>query len=558
MKISALILAAITAVPAVAQIQGPALVREYEPGIDARNYVFHVVIPDTGNTVGITGVMYFRRTKPTDSLWLDLEAPMKVKAVNLNGRAVQFARDEHTVRVALPAWNTICANSKPSSGDAVDPCIGWISVEASGIPADGLISTKDADGRWQFFGDNWPNRARNWLPTIDHPSDKAAVEWRVQAPSSLEVVANGTQIEKSPLPREANRTITVWHTDKPIPPYLMVIGAAHMARIDLAPYAAPACGRNEAGACVVQDVYEAANLAPRTPPGFTAAERIVSWLSSFVAPFPYERLSHVQSSTRYGGMENASTIFYADGQFKAMTLNENLVAHETAHQWFGDAVTPLRWADVWLSEGFATYFAALWQREAHGDSAFRSAMAGIKQRVVAAQEASTRPVVDSTQTDLLQLLNRNSYEKGGYFLHMLRKQVGDSAWIRGLRSYYAAHRHGNATTDDLERAIEGESKSDLKWFFDQWLRRPGFAELTTSWSFDESLILRVSQSTRFAPYRLTLTVEVEEADGTINRSHVDVSALQESQFSIEGKRTQTPRRVTVDPDGDLLAIITTR
>jgi aminopeptidase N len=284
----------------------------------------------------------------------------------------------------------------------------------------------------------------------------------------------------------------------------------------------------------------------------------VSWLSGLIAPFPYERLSHVQSSTRFGGMENAGTIFYSDAAFRNMTLGEGLVAHETAHQWFGDAVTPLRWADLWLSEGFATYFAALWEREARGDTAFRRALDVIKRRVVGAPEVASRPVVDTAQTDLMGLLNANSYQKGGIVLHMLRQQIGDSAWFRGVRAYYAAHRHANATTDDLLKAMEAESKTDLRWFFDQWVRRPGFAELSTSWTFENSLSLRISQGSRFGPYRLKVTIEVEEADGTIARSTLDVPATRESQMAIGGKRTQRPRRVSVDPDGDLLAVITAR
>ncbi len=535
--------------------QGPAAVREYQPGIDAQHYVFHVVLPDTGKQVSITSVMYFKRTSSVPTLRLDLESPMKVKDVVLNGRSIKYTRDDHSVSVPLPAWNAQCARAQ--TGDRAS-CVDWISVEASGEPTDGLIITKDASGNWQYFGDNWPNRARNWIATIDHPSDKAAVEWRVHAPSALKVIANGTQLEESPLPKEPGRSITVWRTEKPIPPYLMVIGAARMSRIDLMTATGANCGRGETGSCVAQDVYEASNLAPRTPPGVAAAGRILAWLSKFVAPFPYERLSHVQSSTRFGGMENASIIFYADQSFRNLTLGEGTVAHETAHQWFGDAVTPLRWGDLWLSEGFATYFASLWEREARGDTAFRRSLAGVKQRVLSAEEVKTRAVVDTTQTDLMELLNANSYQKGGFVLHMLRQQVGDSAWIRGIRRYYAAHRHANGTTEDLRQAVEAESKTDLRWFFDQWLRRPGYAELTTSWTFDESLILRVSQGSRFAPYRLTAIVEVEEADGHVMRYKVDVPAMQEAQLSIEGRRTQKPRRVTIDPDGDILAVITAR
>jgi aminopeptidase N len=542
----------------LAYAQAPASVREYQPGIDAQRYVFHVVIPDTGSTIAVTGTMYFRRTRNVETLRLDLARTMKVAGVMMNGRAIKYSHDGDSVRMPLGAWNPECANAGAASGDRASGCVYSVTVEAKGVPTDGLIISKDSSGNWQYFADHWPNRARNWLPTIDHPSDKAGVEWRVHAPSSLKVVANGMQMEESPLPNERGRSITVWRTDKPIPPYLMVIGVARMARVDLGTAAGASCGRGETGACVAQDVYESPSLAPRTPPGFAAAGRIVSWLSSFVAPFPYERLSHVQSSTRFGGMENAGTIFYSDGAFKNMTLGEGLVAHETAHQWFGDAVTPLRWGDLWLSEGFATYFAALWEREARGDTAFRRALDGIKRRVVGAAEVASRPVVDTTQTDLMDLLNANSYQKGGFVLHMLRRQVGDSAWIRGIRAYYAAHRHANATTDDLRRAIEAETRTDLRWFFDQWLRRPGFAELSTSWSFDQTLEVRISQGPRFAPYRMMMTIEVEEADGTVTRARVDVPATRESRLAIEGKRTQKPRRVTVDPDGDLLAVITAK
>src|SRR5258705_13597791 len=111
-------------------------------------------------------------------------------------------------------------------------------------------------------------------------------------------------------------------------------------------------------------------------------------------------------------MENAGAIFYADGPFRRRTMGPGVIAHETAHQWFGDAVTEREWSHVWLSEGFATYFAALFARHAHGDSAFRSAMARIRERVLDDRDAvPLRPVIDTAQTDLLALLNRNSYEK---------------------------------------------------------------------------------------------------------------------------------------------------
>jgi aminopeptidase N len=526
-------------------------VRDYQRGIDAEHYVFHVSIPDSGRTIGVVGTVYVRRTQRVDSLRLDLDSAMHVRRVQSNGAEVQFTRDANSVRVALSRWDASCANPRPSTVDRPDPCIAWVSVDAEGVPSDGLIITQDDRKRWNYFADHWPNRARHWLPSIDHPSDKATVEWRVSAPSSLRVVANGTLMEESPLPNERGRVLTAWRTNRPIPVYVMVIAVAPMAQIALGE---SACGLTEAGGCVRQDVYEAPELAPRTPPGFAAAGRIVDWLSKYVAPFPYEKLSHLQSSTRFGGMENASAIFYADGGFKQMSHGEGLVAHETAHQWFGDAVTPARWADLWLSEGFATYFAALWEREARGAQGFRTAMANIRRTILNAEVVRARPVVDTVETVLLELLNPNSYQKGGFVLHMLRGQVGDSAWIRGIRAYYTAHKHGNATTDDLRRAMESVSRTDLKWFFDQWLARPGYAELTASWTHNAGAVTAtVAQSARFGAYRLRLPVDVEDASGAVTRHVIDVPAQANATIALPGRYDVRPRRVTFDPDGDVLA-----
>jgi aminopeptidase N len=545
------------AVAFAANAQGPAGIREYAPGINAEHYVFHVVIPDTGRRVSVTSVLYLRRTRNVDTLRLDLHSAMRVERVTVNARETTFTRDSISVRVALPRWNRAeCENPRPSMIDRPDPCLDWVSVDIAGTPANGLIINRDERGRWLYFADHWPNRARFWLPVIDHPSDKATVEWRVHAPASSRVIANGRMSEdRSPLPNEPSRAITAWKTDRPIPTYLMVIGVAPMARIDLG---STACGFAENRGCVDQDVYEAPELAPVTPPSFAAAGRIVEWLSQSIGPFPYEKLSHVQSSTQFGGMENASAIFYSDAAFRNQSLGEGLIAHETAHQWFGDAVTPARWADLWLSEGFATYYAALWEREARGDSAFRSAMARIKQTILSAPEVRERPVVDSAQADLMALLNRNSYQKGGFVLHMLRQQVGDTAWGRGIRAYYSGHRHANATTSDLQRVMERESGADLAWFFRQWLTRPGFAEIAASWDHreDGTVTVHIAQAPRFGAFRLKLPVAVERADGSIAREVVEVPAALNAHVALWSRYAARPRSIRFDPDGDLLAVIT--
>ena len=261
-------------------------------------------------------------------------------------------------------------------------------------------------------------------------------------------------------------------------------------------------------------------------------------------------------------MENATAIFYADAAFRTGRMGEGLIAHETAHQWFGDAVTEREWAHLWLSEGFATYFAALWTQHAHGDSTFRHNMDGIRSAVLADSEAvPTHAVIDTAQRDLLALLNANSYQKGSFILHMLRRQVGDSAFFAALSSYYSTHRDGTALTDDLREAVEHASGQKLDWFFDQWLRRPGFPEIDVTWSSDPSshqVTLDIVQGSRFGAFRFPLTVELRDGTGgAVRRATVLIPAETRAHLALPlgVQPAPLPRTLVVDPDVELLARI---
>jgi aminopeptidase N len=275
-----------------------------------------------------------------------------------------------------------------------------------------------------------------------------------------------------------------------------------------------------------------------------------------VGPFPYEKLAHLESSTRFGGMENATAIFYADQPFRKRTMADGVVAHETAHQWFGDAVTETEWSHLWLSEGFATYFAALWTQKSAGDSGFRAEMEEIRRAVLSSRVVAERPVIDTAERDLMALLNENSYQKGGFVLHMLRTTLGDSAFFRALRRYYDRYRNGNALSDDLRRELEASSGRPLGWFFDQWLRRPGFPELTTSWTYDAAakrVILSIIQGARFGSYRFPLTIDIKTAAGRWVRTRAEVPAQTRTQVTLDPPLNAAPAELVFDPDVELLA-----
>jgi aminopeptidase N len=530
---------------AMAAVTHSQAARAVRPAFDVRDYAITLDLPDTGAAIHAVAVLTVARQSDADTLVLDL-LDLGVNGVTVDGHAAPFLRTTRSIAIALPRRGRRGATYV-------------VSVDYGGTVTDGLIVRTDSAGRWTYFGDNFPDRARRWIAGIDDPSDKATVTWRVRAPVGRTVVANGKLVATRSLHDQsgADRVEWEWRESRPIPTYLMVIAAAPLEQFDLGD---TACGLAELQRCVPQSVYTAPELKNTMPGPFSRAPQIVQFFARMVGPFPYEKLAHVQSSTRFGGMENASTIFYADAGFRRQTMTDDIIAHETAHQWFGDAVTESQWAHLWLSEGFATYFAALWNRAARGDSAFRLQMSAMRQTVLADTIAVTkRPVIDTAETNYLALLNHNSYEKGGFILQMLRASIGERAFFDGLRSYYAKHRHSTALTDDLQSELEGSSKAKLGWFFDQWLRRPGYPEVAARWSYyaaTHEVVISVTQSSRFGPFQFPLTVEVVDSAGVAHRGEVQVAAragaMQQLRLPAEGR----PLRVSLDPDVELLASMT--
>lgn len=251
------VLAAVAGAGAGAQHPAPA-------PLDVLHYAFALTLPDSGAGLRGTATLTVARRGPADTLALDLVG-LAVDRVDVNGRATSVRRTAGRLFVPLPA----------GAGDTVR-----VRVTYGGVPDDGLIIRRDTAGRWTYFGDNWPNRARHWLPTVDHPSDKATVSWRVSAPASETVVANGTMTDEraaAPLaPGGVARRITRWNEIHPISTYLMVIAAAPLVET---PLGETACGYGSTARCVPQMVYTAPAQANYMPGPFSAAPGIVTYFS---------------------------------------------------------------------------------------------------------------------------------------------------------------------------------------------------------------------------------------------------------------------------------------
>lgn len=489
--------------------------------VDARIYMVRLTIPDTG-TVIHASVAVVLRSLEDDTIRLQLEG-MQVDSVWRmesfdRASGTPFRYDGHVIAVPV--------GSQAPTG---------ISVLYHGSPQDGFIIGTNAHGHRVAFADNWPRRARYWIPTIDEPRDKAVVVFSVKAPTTWRVVANGDEGDPA-----------VWGESHPIPTYTMVVGAGEFTVSKHRP----------ANGTIPIEVWtypEDSAYADSVP--FKRATEIVEVMQRLIGPFPYENLKHVESSTRFGGMENSTAIFYAEKPYVDRRMGEGVVRHESAHQWFGDAVTERDWPDLWLSEGFATYFDGVIGAALDGDSVLAQHMKKNAEDYFAS-DVTDRPIVDSANAgEPMKLLNANSYPKGAWVLHMLRGLMGDSAFFRGLRTYYRTYRDSNATSDDFERVMEKEARAEYGWFFRQWLHQPGYPQLDVTWRYDTGarrVFVGITQRQKptWGLFRLpVLTVEFRSADGAVERRNIEVGARHVDWNVV---LPFAPAAVRVDPDGKLL------
>jgi aminopeptidase N len=431
-----------------------------DPMIDVIQYIFNLSLSDTSDVIyGKAGILV-RYNGKSSSFGLDLKNAgnngrgMIVDSVFLDGTTVGWIHRENRI--------IISGGGETNAGEEQE-----VIVYYHGIPSDGLIISNNRFGSRTFFSDHWPDRARNYLPCIDHPYDKAKVEFIIKAPIRYEVVANGYLAEKSF--SDQGTKITHWKETVPLATKVMAFGAA--------PFAMQYAG-NVSGIPVWTYVFREnreegfSDYAPAVKP--------LSFFTGLIGPYPYSKLANVQSKTIYGGLENAGCIFYSERSVTGQGTVENLLAHEIAHQWFGNSVTENDWQHIWLSEGFATYLTSVYQEMNYGKEKMKESMRSSRTRVLDFYDRSPCPVIDTSVTNLMRLLNDNSYQKGAWVLHMLRCELGDELFWKGMRLYYERFRDKNALTEDFKNIMEEVTNRDLDQFFHQWLRVAGQPDLMIS------------------------------------------------------------------------------
>lgn len=333
---------------------------------------------------------------------------------------------------------------------------------------------------WQLWTQGEDEDNRYWFPCHDSPHEKATTEMIVTVDQKYTAISNGRLISRTV--NSQSREVTYhWKQAIPHSSYLVTLCVGEFVETSDS-------WKNSKGELIPVVYYSLAGREEETKVSFGKTPEMIEFFSrSIGVDYPYEKYAQIVAwDFIYGGMENTSATTQTEYTLHPASLeqdysSEPLVAHELAHQWFGDLLTCKEWRHAWLNEGFATYFETLWTHHAHGKE---EALYELYQNEGIYKEedggAYRRPIVTNVYISPSDIFDRHLYEKGGRVLHMLHLLVGDAVWWQAIRSYVERHRSQNVETIDLQRVFEECSGRSLGWFFDQWVFKAGHPELKVS------------------------------------------------------------------------------
>ena len=327
---------------------------------------------------------------------------------------------------------------------------------------------------------SWPEDSHHWFPCNDYPNDKVTNELTATVPAGFKVLSNGrlTGVAEDPLAR----TVTYhWSQDRPHPVYGIMLAAGPYRVIE------DSFGKLPVDYWVYPgDTSDAPRSFNKTPGMIEFYEK------TFGVPYPWAKYDQVCVAGYGGGMEATSATILGDSTIHDARADldfpsDGLVAHELAHMWWGDLVTPRTWAHVWLSESFATYAEYLFCRFDRGEDEGAINLEEKKARYL--EEAKTRyirPVVFDHYNQPWEIMDAHSYPKGAAILHMLRFIMGDQPFFNALRHFLEKFAFGVADTHDFAIAIKEATGQNMDWFIEQWIDRPGHPVFRVASDWDEA------------------------------------------------------------------------
>lgn len=510
--------------------------------IDIKHYVFQLRLTDSNDEIiGTTQVTVNFKQAGILNFRLDLinkstekkDKGMVVEGVSISNTTVNYTHENDALIIYLP--KSAVANETIT-----------FTIKYHGIPFDGLRIGATKFGDRSFFNENWPNRGRHWLPILDHPSDKATSEFIVTAPSHYKVVSNGLLLEESSLGN--NTMLTHWKQSVPVSSWLFVLGVADFA----VQYVDDFEGKS-IQTWVYSKNREAGFYDFKEP-----TKKVLAFYTKYVGPYAYEKLANIQTPSVNGGMETSSAIFYGENLVngKGDERTKNIVVHEIAHQWFGNAVTEATWDDAWLSEGFATFFTLLYYENQYGQAEYNNRIIKAKKAVLDMTIKMPDFSIIAPRTAEKEAVTTGlTYQKGAWFLHMLRDKIGEQNFQKGIKSYYKKFYNANATTDEFRMEMEKAAGLDLKIFFKQWLYQPVNPKIDAIWTYDATshkININLTQS-QLTNFNFDIPIEIgyftkDSKTPLLLKMNLNKKQLSQS-FNVKG----IPENIEVDPRNVLLS-----
>ena len=465
----------------------------------------------------------------------------KVESVQLDGKQAKFTRSGGSLEIDVPA------------GKRND--VHRLTFQIEGRLFRWTNPTAEEPNRVGFCAEGQPAQPVGWAP----PNDFSSTEIQMTVPAAWTVISNGTQI--SDTPSKGGRHTVVWRCDQPHAGYLNCLAVGPFD--------------------VYHDTWRGKPLIMTCPKGmgdrlattFAPTKDVLSFFSDILGfPYPWPKYGQeiVYEHEGYAEEDVSATeypIYWRqDGDFmstprEGMGPSDWVIAHETAHQWFGDTVTCKDWNDTWLNEGMATFMEMMYTLHSRGQLESLRQYEAYSQRYFGASKSDFRPIATNYYSDSIGMGGWTTYMKGGTVLDSLRRQLGDDAFYHGLNRYLTRHQFSNVESNDLCEDLSEASGINLHPWFEQWIYKPGHPIIDWSWTYDAArkvavVHVRQTQDTaRGVPiYDVPTHVALIDANG-LRRTPIHLNAADQT---FEVAATTAPKAVVFDPDHEFVRELPTQ
>jgi len=523
----------------------------------------------------------YERSRPFNLTHLRLVLSLDLKAQEVTGEATwSFQRvSESAPGFSLDALAFVIYRVEVSTGEdwqpldfeydgskltlslGADVTAGQVRIAYRARPERGLYFLKPdkfvKDRPVQVWSQCQDEDARYWFPCHDKPHAKMTFELEVTVPNGMLALSNG-ELRSESTPKGGAWSFHFEMKDA-LPSYLVTLVVGDFKRISDRD---AILGTPDAERRIPITYWVPPEKARHTERSFSETPRMVELFSKLTGvDFAWSRYSQiVVSDFIFGGMENttATTMYeyiLLDEKAAVDNTSNDLIAHELAHQWFGDLLTCRDWSHAWLNEGFATYFEHLEREDRLGKDEYEYGVAGdLQAYLTEANSRYIRPIVCREYAEPVDLFDRHLYEKGGLVLHMLRQRLGDALFFGGVRRYLETHRGGIVETSDLMRALEAVSGESLEQFFDEWVFRAGHPVLKVNITYEDKLLaVQVKQTQTTGLFALEVEILICTRSGKLERHRRRIDSAQDA---LAVPCAEKPLWVAFDPDFKIAAPVT--